>query len=61
MTNAGVISCSMCLVGHTKDAEHEMTPTRVSFCAQRVREFVKKVNEEYFLLVTLTVNEINKN
>jgi hypothetical protein len=47
MTNAGVILCSMCMVGHTKDAEHEMTPTRVSFCAQRAREFVKEstVNE----------------
>ena len=47
MTNAGVILCSMCMVGHTKDAEHKMTPTRVSFCAQRAWEFVKEsmVNE----------------
>ena len=50
MTNAGVISCSMCVVGYTKDAKHEMTPTRVSFCAQCAWEFVKKV----------TVNEILK-
>jgi len=57
----GVISCLMCVLGHTTHAEHEMTPTRVLFCAQRVWEFMEEVDEEDFLLITLTVNEINKN
>jgi len=52
----------MCALGHTTHAEHEMTPTRVSFRAQCAWEvFIEKVDEEEILLVTLTVNEINKN
>jgi hypothetical protein len=48
----------MCVLGHTTHAEHEMTPTRVSFRAQRVWDFMEKIDEED---VVLTVNEINKN
>jgi hypothetical protein len=44
------------VVGGRKDADC------MSFCVQRVwKAFVEKVDEEEILLVTLTVNEVNKN
>ena len=53
-----VVVCSACVVRHRKYAEHEITPTKVWFHPRRVQEaFVEK---EEILLVTITVNEINK-
>ena len=58
ITPEGVVVCSACVVQHRKYAEHKITPTKVWFRPRRVWEaFVEK---EEILLVTITVNEINK-
>ena len=56
-TPIGVVSCSAS--GRVEDAEHEKTPTRVSFRVRHLWAFVEKVDEEETLLVTVTVNGVN--
>ena len=47
------------LVGHRKKAAHKMTPLLVSFRVWHVWEaFMEKVDEEDFLVVMLTVNNM---
>ena len=49
------------MVGHRKHADHKKTPMKVLLCVWRMWEvFVEKVDEEETLLVTLTVNKVNK-
>ena len=49
------------MVGHRKYANHEKTPTKVSFHVWHMWEvFVEKVDKEETLLVTLTVFKVNK-
>jgi hypothetical protein len=60
--NMPTVVCLACVVERRKYAENRITPTRVWFGPRHVRAaFVEKVDEEEILLVTLTINKVNKN